>query len=91
MRHDATALGIAASLASGLKENFGSMTKPFHAGHAARNGVWAAMLAREGLTVSESALDGPQGYLPPSAARQPGRRASTDWVSAGSSSNRGSR
>jgi 2-methylcitrate dehydratase PrpD len=62
---DATrmALGIAASLASGLKENFGSMTKPFHAGHAARNGVWAASLAREGLTASASALDGPQGYL----------------------------
>ena len=58
-----TALGIAASLASGLKENFGSMTKPFHAGHAARNGVWAAQLAREGLTASPSALDGPQGYF----------------------------
>jgi 2-methylcitrate dehydratase PrpD len=58
-----TALGIAVSLASGLKENFGSMTKPFHAGHAARNGVWAATLAREGLTASASALDGPQGYL----------------------------
>ncbi len=57
------AFGIAGSLASGLKENFGSMTKPFHAGHAARNGVWAAMLAREGLTASASALDGPQGYL----------------------------
>ncbi|MGH7323757.1 MAG: MmgE/PrpD family protein [Candidatus Rokuibacteriota bacterium] len=56
------ALGLAASLASGLKENFGSMTKPYHAGHAARNGVLAALLAREGLTASESALDGPQGY-----------------------------
>jgi 2-methylcitrate dehydratase PrpD len=56
------ALGIAASLASGLKENFGSMTKPFHAGHAARNGVFAAMAAREGLTASDSALDGRQGY-----------------------------
>ena len=56
------ALGIAASLASGLKENFGSMTKPYHAGHAARNGVLAAQLAREGLTASESALDGRQGY-----------------------------
>jgi len=55
-------LGIAASLASGLKENFGSMTKPFHAGHAARNGVFAAMAAREGLTASDSALDGRQGY-----------------------------
>jgi 2-methylcitrate dehydratase PrpD len=58
----AHALGVAASLASGLKENFGSMTKPFHAGHAARNGVFAAMAAREGLTASDSALDGRQGY-----------------------------
>ena len=56
------ALGIGASLASGLKENFGSMTKPFHAGHAARNGVFAAMAAREGLTASDAALDGRQGY-----------------------------
>ena len=72
-----TALGIAASLASGLKENFGSMTKPFHAGHAARNGVWAAMLAREGLTSSATALDGPQGYLAAFGGRErPGRSAS---------------
>ena len=56
------ALALAASLASGLKENFGSMTKPYHAGHAAANGVRAAQLAREGLTASESALDGAQGY-----------------------------
>jgi 2-methylcitrate dehydratase PrpD len=56
------ALGVAASLASGLKENFGSMTKPFHAGHAARNGVFAALVAREGLTASDSALEGRQGY-----------------------------
>src|SRR5262245_27556463 len=41
------ALAIAVSLASGLKENFGSMTKPYHAGHAARNGVFAALLARD--------------------------------------------
>jgi 2-methylcitrate dehydratase PrpD len=57
------ALGIAASLASGLKENFGSMTKPFHAGHAARNGVFAATLAREGLTASDTALEGRQGHV----------------------------
>ena len=56
------ALAVAASLASGLKENFGSMTKPYHAGHAARNGVWAALLAREGFTASPSALDGTQGF-----------------------------
>ena len=57
------ALGIAASQASGLKENFGTMTKPFHAGHAARSGVLAAWLAREGFTASPSALDGAQGFL----------------------------
>ena len=57
------ALGVAVSLASGLKENFGSMTKPYHAGHAARNGVFAAMLAREGFTASATALEGKQGYL----------------------------
>jgi 2-methylcitrate dehydratase PrpD len=56
------ALGIATSMASGLKENFGSMTKPYHAGHAAHSGVLAAALAREGLTASEAALDGRQGY-----------------------------
>lgn len=58
-----TALAAAASQASGLKENFGTMTKPFHAGHAARSGVLAALLAREGWTASEQALEGPQGYL----------------------------
>jgi len=57
------ALAIAASQASGLKENFGTMTKPFHAGHAARSGVLAALLAREGFTGSEIAIEGPQGYL----------------------------
>jgi 2-methylcitrate dehydratase PrpD len=58
-----TALAVAASQASGLKENFGTMTKPFHAGHAARSGVLAALLAREGWTASERALEGPQGYF----------------------------
>ena len=57
------ALAIAASHASGLKENFGSMTKPYHAGHAARNGLLAAQLAREGMTASETALEGKQGYV----------------------------
>src|SRR5439155_129039 len=50
------ALAIAATHASGLKENFGSMTKPYHAGHAARNGILAAQLAREGLTAPAAAL-----------------------------------
>ncbi len=59
----AHALAIAASQASGLKENFGTMIKPLHAGLAAQNGVMAALLAERGLTGSELALDGPQGFL----------------------------
>jgi len=58
-----TALAVAASQSSGLKENFGTMTKPFHAGHAARSGVLAALLAREGWTASEQALEGRQGFF----------------------------
>jgi 2-methylcitrate dehydratase PrpD len=57
------ALAVAASQASGLKENFGTMTKPFHAGHAARSGVLSALLARDGFSASEQAIEGPQGYF----------------------------
>jgi 2-methylcitrate dehydratase PrpD len=59
----AHALAIAASSASGLKENFGTMVKPLHAGLAARAGVMAALLARGGLAGSANAIDGPQGFL----------------------------
>jgi len=59
----AHALGIAASSACGLKENIGTMVKPLHAGLAARNGLLAARLAKEGFTASEHAIDGAQGYL----------------------------
>ena len=57
------ALSIAASEACGLKENFGTMVKPLQGGLAARNGVLAALLAREAFTASERAIDGPQGFL----------------------------
>jgi 2-methylcitrate dehydratase PrpD len=57
------ALGVAVSLASGVKANFGTMTKPYHAGQTAWNAITAARLAREGFTASERALDGEQGYL----------------------------
>lgn len=57
------ALAIAASQASGVKENFGTMVKPLHAGLAARSGVISALLARHGMTASDRALDGPQGFL----------------------------
>ena len=57
-----TALNIAASTASGTKENFGSMTKPLHAGLAARSGVTAALLAEEGFTAGSHAIDGDRGF-----------------------------
>jgi 2-methylcitrate dehydratase PrpD len=57
------ALGIAASLASGLQANFGTMTKPLHAGWAAHNGVVAADLAARGFEASADALEGPSGFL----------------------------
>ncbi len=59
----AHALAIAASEACGLKENFGTMVKPLHAGLAARNGVLAALLAQAGMTASSAAIEGPQGLL----------------------------
>lgn len=56
------ALGVAASLAGGLKINFGSMTKPLHTGNAAQNGILAALLAQKGFTANANAFDGPNGF-----------------------------
>jgi 2-methylcitrate dehydratase PrpD len=61
--HTATALAIAASLSSGIKANFGTMTKPLHAGHCSRNGLYAALMAKEGFTASHDAFEHPQGYF----------------------------
>src|SRR5204863_1656195 len=47
----------------GISVNFGSMTKPLHAGHAARNGVMAALLGTRGFTANHAALEGPSGYF----------------------------
>ena len=56
------AFGVAAASASSLKKNFGSMAKPYHAGHAAQMGVRAALLAYDGFTAEPSILEGPIGY-----------------------------
>jgi len=61
--HTAHALAIAASMASGIRVNFGSMTKPLHVGRAAQNGVVAAELAARGFTGGGDALDPPWGFL----------------------------
>jgi 2-methylcitrate dehydratase PrpD len=56
------ALGIAASMAGGLRENFGTMTKPFHAGRAAESGVTAAQLAERGFTAAHNILEAKRGF-----------------------------
>lgn len=58
----AMALGIAASQPVGLREQFGTMTKPFHPGAAARAGLMSALLARSGFTASERAIEAPRGW-----------------------------
>lgn len=56
------ALGIAGSEAGGLRRNFGTMTKPFHPGNAARSGIVAAKLASRGYTADPDIIEGRQGY-----------------------------
>jgi 2-methylcitrate dehydratase PrpD len=57
------AIALGASQSSGIMANFGTMTKPFHAGRAAHSGVMAARLAEAGFTASPDALEHPQGFL----------------------------
>jgi 2-methylcitrate dehydratase PrpD len=58
----AWALGIAASQPVGLKIQFGSMTKSFHPGRAAQNGLTAALLAAQNFTADQTALEGKDGW-----------------------------
>lgn len=67
----AAALALGASQSSGIVANFGTMTKPFHAGAAAQAGILAARLAASGMTASAQALEHPRGFL--SAVSQYGR------------------
>ena len=62
-KHTAWALGIAASQPVGMREQFGSMTKPFHPGAAARAGLTSALLAKHGYTASAKALEAPRGFI----------------------------
>jgi len=57
-------IGIAASMASGLGENFGTMTKPLHPGLASRSAMMAVFLGARGFTASATAIEGSQGFLP---------------------------
>lgn len=77
-RQVGTAIGIAASLACGLRQNFGTMTKPLHAGRAGANGVQAAFLARAGFTADPAIIEAPLGF-----ARVMGHDAKVDWANVG--------
>jgi 2-methylcitrate dehydratase PrpD len=57
------ALAIAVSLASGVKANFGTMTKPLHVGHSTRNGVFATFMAKQGFTANAEAFERDQGFF----------------------------
>lgn len=57
------ALSIAASSAAGLRQNFGTMTKPYHAGHANRCGINAARLAAAGFTADPTVFEGRSGFF----------------------------
>jgi 2-methylcitrate dehydratase PrpD len=71
------AYGIATSSASGIRYNFGTMTKPLHAGNAASNGILAACLAQKGFTGREDIIEAPNGY-----ARIFGCNEKIDWEKA---------
>lgn len=72
------AIGIAASLACGLRQNFGTMTKPLHAGKAGANGIQAAFLAQAGFTADAAIIEAPLGF-----ARVMGHDGEVDWAKAG--------
>ncbi|MGH9043318.1 MAG: MmgE/PrpD family protein [Acidimicrobiales bacterium] len=57
------AIGIAGSMAAGSCQNFGTMTKPLHAGLAARGGLFAANLAAHGFTADQDQLEAPLGFF----------------------------
>lgn len=57
------ALALACSFAGGVMENFGTMSKPIHAGRAAQSGVLAAQMAKAGLAASPTALEGARGLM----------------------------
>lgn len=59
----AIAIALGASQAAGIMSNFGTMTKPFHAGKSAHAGIMAARLAEAGFTANLDALEHPQGFL----------------------------
>jgi 2-methylcitrate dehydratase PrpD len=75
------ALGIAGTQASGLREMFGTMTKPFHPGKSAQNGLMAAMLAKKGFTSSKQVLEAKRGFASVLAPEYNLDRVNENWGS----------
>ena len=67
----AHALGIATSMAGGIRQNFGTMTMPLHVGLTARDAVHAALLAERGFHADPAALEGKYGFFRVFAEQQP--------------------
>ena len=76
-------LGIATSMASGVQANFGSVTKPLHAGWAAGNGVMAAELAAAGFEAGPAALTSDASYLEVFGGAWPPADAGAPYIDAG--------
>lgn len=72
------ALGIAASQPVGMREQFGTMTKPLHPGAAARAGLMAALMAQHGYTASPRALEAPRGMMQTVSTKNDWTEISTD-------------
>lgn len=72
------ALSAAAAQASGLREMFGSMTKSLHAGKAAADGLYSALLARRGWVSAREGLEGRRGYWAVLSPRADPERATLD-------------
>ena len=73
------ALGIAGTQSSGLREVFGTMTKPFHPGKAAQNGLLAALLAKKGFTSSETILEAKRGFANVLAPEHDLEKVNVNW------------
>src|SRR5438067_9870767 len=73
------AISLSASQAGGIMANFGTMTKPFHAGRSAHAGLVSARLAELGFTAAADTLEHPQGFL---SAVSPEGKADRDGPSA---------
>src|SRR5699024_2857796 len=75
----AMSLGLAGTQSFGLRETFGTMTKPFHPGKAAQNGLLATLLVKNGFTSSEQILEAKSGFLNVYSTKSKSEKILKDW------------